>query len=263
MSFQPIIPATGIVGWNFLQATYDKQFETFTQDAVLQRDNEYFLENIGKIETAEDLVKDYRLLNIALGAFGLEEDSYKKALVQKILEDGTTADDALANTMGDDRYVQFSEAFGFGPGETVKTGSLQDMADLIYTNKVQAFEKAVGEQDQDLRVAMYAQHEVLALAEDGTSVDTKWFNVMGQPALQDMFVTALGLPESFGQIDIEQQLDVMKDRAYALFGSDDLSIFSDPDQLKKLTNTFLARAQIADFNASQSSGATALMLLQS
>ena len=80
MSYQPIIPSNGIVGWNFLQATYDKQFETFTKDAVLQRETDYFIENIGNVKSAEDLLSDSRLLTVALDAFGLGEDIYKKGL---------------------------------------------------------------------------------------------------------------------------------------------------------------------------------------
>jgi len=262
MSFQPIIPSNGIVGWNFLQATYDKQFETFTKDAVLQRETDYFIENIGNVKSAEDLVGDTRLLQIALDAFGLGEDVYKKAFVIKVLQDGTAADDALANKLGDDRYVKFSETFGFGPGDTVKTGSAQDMADLIFTNKVQAFEEAVGEQDKSMRVAMYGEREIANLAVDGTSVDTKWFNVMGQPALREMFEVAMGLPESLAKIDLDQQLETFKSKAESVFGTSDISAFEDPELMGKLVITYLARQQIADFSASQSSGATALMLLQ-
>ncbi|WIY26744.1 DUF1217 domain-containing protein [Parasedimentitalea psychrophila] len=263
MSYQPIIPSNGIVGWNFLQATYDKQFETFTKDAVLQRETDYFVENIGNVKSAEDLMADPRLLSVALDAFGLGEDIYKKAYLEKILTDGTAADDALANKLGDDRYVQFSDAFGFGPGDTIKTGSAQEMADLVFTNKVQSFEEAVGEQEASMRIALYGQRELVNLAEDGTSTDTQWFNIMGQSALREMFEVALGLPESLSQIDLDQQLEAFKSRAESIFGTDNVSDFSDPDLMDKLVNTYLAREQLKDFDASQSSGATALMLLQS
>ncbi|MGR3761354.1 DUF1217 domain-containing protein [Roseobacteraceae bacterium NS-SX3] len=263
MTFQPIIPATGIVGWNFLQSTYDKQFETFTKDPVLQRESEYFLEKIGDVKTAEDLLNDYRLLETALGAFGLQEDVSKRALIERVLTEGTTADDALANKLGDDRYKKLSEAFGFGPGQSVMTGDIKAMTDLVYTNQVQEFEAAVGEQDHAMRVAMFGEREVAVLATDGTSVNTKWFNVMGQPALREMFEVALNLPSSLAQIDLDQQLETFKDRAQAVFGSDDIAIFEDPEKMDKLLNTYLAKAQIAEFEASQSSASTALMLLMS
>ncbi|MFW8633972.1 DUF1217 domain-containing protein [Cribrihabitans pelagius] len=262
MSFQPVIPASGIVGWNFLQATYEKQFDAFTEGAVLQRDSDYFLENIGEVKTAEDLVKDHRLLSVALGAFGLSDQLPMKALVQKVLEDGTSADDALANRMGDDRWASFADAFGFGPGDTVLTGSPEAMQDVIHTFKIQSFEEAVGAQQHSMRIAMYGEREVKILAEEDSSIDTKWYNVLGQPALQEMFQVALGLPKSLSGIDIDQQLEVMKERAQRMFGSDDVAIFADPDELQDLVTTYLARSELESFQASQSGASTALTLLR-
>lgn len=263
MSFEPIIPISGIGGWNFLQATYDKQLDSFSKSPVLQRDADYFAENIGNVKTVDDLVNDYRLLSVALGAFGLEDQVDMKALVKKVLQDGTTADDALSSKLGDDRWISFSESFGFGPGETVQTSNAGAMAGLVQTYKVQSFEIAVGEQDNSMRVAMYAQRELQVLAEDDTSVDTKWFNVMGQPAIREMLETALGLPSDMGASDLDTQLVNFKKRSIAMFGTDDISTFSDPDKMERLVNVYLARAEIQEFNASNSAGATALMLLQS
>lgn len=67
MTFQPVIPYGGMAGWAFLQRTQSAQQEAFDDNPVIQRDTEYFLKNIGKISTAEDLVNDRRLLSVALG----------------------------------------------------------------------------------------------------------------------------------------------------------------------------------------------------
>lgn len=261
MLYTPVIPATGIVGWNFLQSTYDRQFDAFTQDPQLERENEYFLENIGNVTTAEDLMKDRRLLQTALNAFGLGDEIYKGALIQRVLEDGTTADDNLASRLGDDRWVKFSESFGFGAGETVQTGSPEAMRDLVFTGEVQAFEEAIGEQDQTMRFALYAQREVPLLAEEDFSTNTKIYNILGSPPMREYFETILNLPSSFGQIDLEQQLELMKDRLSQQFGSDDLSEILATQDIEDLTVTYLARAQIRDYEASQSAGSIALTLL--
>ncbi|MBE1296688.1 MAG: DUF1217 domain-containing protein [Rhodobacteraceae bacterium] len=204
---------------------------------------------------------------MALGAFGLDDQLPMKALVQRVLEDGSSADDALANKLGDDRWVAFTEAFGFGPGETVKTGSAKDMENIVFSNKTQTFEAAVGAQDESMRIALFAQRELVNIAtdvkEDGepTSINTKWYNVIGQPALQKMFQTALNLPDNFIQLDLEQQLDIYKDRAQRFLGTDDLSVYADPEKMDELTTRYLVQAQLADFQSSQSSASTALMLL--
>lgn len=262
MTFQPIIPGAGIAGWRFLQRTYDDQFSAFAKSPQLQRDTEYFKEKIGSIQSAEDLVKDRRLLGVALGAFGLQADIDNKYFIQKILQDGTESDDALSNRLSDKRYKEFSAAFGFGPGETPTTSDPVAMAALSANNGIQAFEVSVGEQDDSMRIALYAQRELVELSKADKSEDAKWFTLMGLPPLRSMFETALGLPKSFGQIDIDQQLEVFQDKVRGYTGNSTVAQFADPEALERITTLYLARSQIASFNATTSPGATALTLLR-
>ncbi|MFC3118688.1 hypothetical protein ACFOHS_12495 [Jhaorihella thermophila] len=67
MSFQPVIPASGLVGWRFLQRTHAAQMQAFTATGLQEREAGYFLEKIGQITNASELVADRRLLSIALG----------------------------------------------------------------------------------------------------------------------------------------------------------------------------------------------------
>jgi len=262
MSFQPVIPGAGLVGWQFLQRTYDSQFEAFNKAPQLDRDISYFAEEIGNVFTAQELVGNRRLLTVALGAFGLSEDINNRYFIQKILEDGTGNSDALANRLSDNRYKRLSDAFGFGPGEIPKTLSSADMSEIVDSYKTQSFEIAVGEQDDTMRIALYAQRELDQLANDTISEDAKWFSIMGLPPLRVMFETTLGLPTSFGQVDIDKQLEIFQERATSVFGQPSVSQFADPKAILKLTNIYLARSQIVPFNASTSSSSTALTLLQ-
>lgn len=263
MSFSPVVPTSGISGWRFLQRTYESQLESFSSSQMRVREHRYFVENIGKITSAEDLVADHRLLSVALNAFGLQEDISNKFFVQKILQDGTNSDDALANRLADARYQKFSKAFGFGPGELRKTGLQTNMAEIVRLSNLEAFEESVGEQDETMRIALYAERELQALANEPIGDDAKWFSVMGLPPLRQMFETALGLPSSFGQIDLDKQLGVFRDKLLAATGSSEVSQFSDRAAIEQLTNRYLARAQINEFNASSSSSSIALALLQS
>jgi len=208
------------------------------------------------------LVGDRRLLGVALGAFGLSDDLENRFFIQKILEDGTRDSGALANRLADNRYKRLSDAFGLGPGEVPKTLSPSGMSDIVDLFKTQSFEISVGEQDDTMRIALFAQRELGRLAGETMSEDAKWFTVMGLPPLRKMLETALGLPTSFGQIDIDRQLEVFRDRASSSFGETSVSQFSDPQALERLTNLYLARSQITSFNAAVSSGSTALTLLQ-
>lgn len=260
--FQPIIPIGGLGGWRFLQATYDRQFEAFTQSAQLQRNTEYFRENIGSIETAEDLVGDRRLLSVALGAFGLQDDINSQFFIRKILEEGSVNEDALAVRFTDPRYKEMSQAFGFGPGEFRKTGEPAFAEAIIDRFEQIEFEVAAGQQNEAMRFALYAEREMGQLAQEDMSNDAKWFTLMGEPPLRNLFEKALNLPSAFGQVDIDQQLGVFKEKAKKEFGSDDLSIFSDPERVQELVTKFIVRDQIAQFNNSFSSNAIALTLLR-
>ncbi|WP_298853601.1 DUF1217 domain-containing protein [uncultured Ruegeria sp.] len=261
MTFQPVIPGGGIVGWRFLQRTYEGQFQIYSSSLVNERETKYFLEEIGKVLSAEQLVSDRRLLQVALGAFGLEGDLDNRFFIQKILEDGTQADDALSNRLADKRYREFSDAFGFGPGAVRKTALVSNMEEIAQTNLTARFEIAVGDSDETMRISLFAQRELSDLANSASSADTKWFDLMGLPPLRSMMETALGLPSSFAKLDIDKQLTEFKDRLFQLTGSDDLAQFSNPDSVEKLTDTYLARSQIAQLQNTISPAQTALILL--
>ena len=260
--FQPIVPISGLGGWRFLQETYDSQFKAFTQNAHIQRDSDYFRENIGNIETAEELVSDHRLLTVALGAFGLHDDINSSFFIRKILEEGTTSDDALANRFSDPRYAEMSQAFGFGPNEQLKVGEATFARAITDRFEQIEFEIAAGEKSEAMRFALYAEREMGGLAESDMSNDAKWFTLMSEAPLRELFEKAFNLPASFGQIDLDQQLGVFKARAKKEFGSDDLTIFKDPEVVQDLITKYVVREQISQFNASYSPNAIALTLLR-
>ncbi len=261
MTFQPVIPTGGLVGWRFLQRTYDAQFQSYSASSVHEREAKYFLDNIGKVRSAEDLVSDRRLLQVALGAFGLQGDLDNRFFIQKILSDGTQAEDALANRLADSRYRDFADAFGLGPGDVRKTGSVADMQKITRDNLVTRFEVSVGEADESMRIALFTQHALSELAAQDGSENRKWFDLMGLPPLRSMMETALGLPAAFAQLDIDKQLEVFRERLMRVTGSSDLSQFTDTEAVEKLTDTYLARSQIAQIRAATSPAQTALILL--
>jgi len=69
------------------------------------------------------------------------------------------------------------------------------------------------------------------------------------------------LPPSFAQLDIDAQLVEFKERLFQLTGSEDLAQFSDQNAIAELTETYLARSQIAQLQNTISPAQTALILL--
>lgn len=246
MSFQPAIPFSGFAGWAFLKRTQAKQQAAYQAAPTARREEAYFRQKIGSVNTAQGLVDDPRLLRVALTAFGLQSDFDSKAFIRKVLSDGTLKEGALANRLSDKRYREFSAAFGFGDFSVPRT-QLSDFADrILEKHRIQGFEAAVGTQNPTLRLALNAEREMPQLAQAGSSDDAKWFTLMGNRPLREMMQTALGLPSSFAALDIDRQLQTFKARSRATFGSDSLSQFSDPASMDRLLRTFILRAEIAE-----------------
>lgn len=261
MTFQPVIPLGGYAGWTFLQRTLDTQKEAFVQTSSFERTTDYFRANISKITTAEELVADRSLLEVALGAFGLDDDINNKAFIQKVLEEGTLAEDSLANRLSDSSYSSLSLEFGFGDLGS-RTG-LSTFADTILNRyEDRQFERAVGDVNNDMRLALNLSTGLEDIFAQDLSEDSQWFAVMGNTPVRTIFETALGFPSSFGAIDIDQQLTAFQDRAQSTFGTDQVSDFADPELQEKLIRLYLVQSQAAAF-ASVSGSSVALSLLQS
>lgn len=260
--FQPILPQSGLNGWRFLSRTYETQRQAFDKSAQISREANYFSEKIGNISTAEELVSDPKLLKVALTAYGLEADLGSKAFVRKVLEDGAIDPAALANKLSDSRYKAFTKAFGFGDFSTPNTKLSTFAETTLEKFRSRAFETAVGEQDQNLRLALNAKRELASIAGGSQSDNTKWYAVLGAPPLREVVEKALGLPESIRSLDLDRQLSDFKDRA-SKFGITSLSDLSDASKLDQVVEAFLVRSEVEAMSAGVSGAQVAVQLLAS
>ncbi|TDX24880.1 DUF1217 domain-containing protein [Rhodovulum visakhapatnamense] len=441
MSFQPVLPLTGYAGWRFLERSMERQQDAFNKSPTTQKELDYFAKNIGKVTSADDLVSDYRLLKVALGAFGLQDEIGNKFFIKKVLTEGVDAEGALANKLADKSYYKLAEAFrfvssgaaaaaakddfandlslkiegagylavttpsgevaytrnaslkrnadgqivtaegytvassrdakllpgagngtdtggketafsgitipdfvetltvndkgevyghfeggrqglllgrliltsfsdedalavlgadtteeikdqnatpadhetayfvvtqesgdpisgraledGFGSfkrGEAVEAQETFDAASITAAFLTRSFEVAVGEQNEDMRLALNIDRELVTLAADDMSEDAKWFSIMGSGPMRSVFDMAFGLPDSFAALDLDRQLDVYKAKAKAMFGDASVSQFSGDEMRDKLIKMYMIRSE-ASTGAGFSSGQIALRLL--
>lgn len=243
-SYQPVLPQSGLAGWTYLQRTLGEQQANFNRTAQMARDVAYFEANIGKATTAEALVKDPTLLRVALGAYGLGAEAPKRAYVQKALAEGTEADDAMANRIVDPKYREMAAAFGFGDAKGAQVDDPDFIRDVVARYRVRQFEEAVGEQDNSLRLALNFDREASRLAGGRGGDAALWFQLLGDTPLRKVMETALGLPASFGKLDVQRQADDMRDRFESRFGGDIRSL-SDPAVRQSVIRKFLTLDQIA------------------
>jgi hypothetical protein len=263
MNFQPVVPIGGIAGWRFIERTAERQQAAFERSPMLQREIDGFREKIADIRTAEDLVADRQLLKVALGAFGLDEEIDKKAFLRKILEEGTESQDALAMRFVDTRYRELSAAFGFGDFGGPWT-FLSGFADrIVQAYKTRQFEIAVGDSNNDMRLALTFRREIATIAEAETGSGTGWFRIMGNRPLREVIEKAYGLPSQFATLDIDRQREDLTERTSSLFGGRNPDVFRDPENVDAVINRFLARRQAESGPTGSTPGMAALSLLQS
>ncbi|WP_378947301.1 DUF1217 domain-containing protein [Paracoccus sp. R86501] len=250
------IGISGVAGWKTLQRTEARQLEVIAQDPVVVRSTTYFKDNIAKAAKAEELVKDYRLLNTALSAFGLEGDIANKAFIQKVLESDTSDESSLVNRLADKRYLKLAEAFGFG-----NQAPAADLAETVSQAFVQReYERRVGESDENMRLALNATRELQTMQGRSSTDKTLWYEVIGNQPLKKVFEGAFGFGSSYGNLPVERQLEEFMDAAERILGSSSFKDITTPEVTDKLMMTFMARSQLTE-SVAQNCYSAALTLL--
>ena len=123
MSFTPYVFGTGVAGWNFLQRTREQQQEVYEKSPVIDRAVQEFTQKITTVQTADQLLDDFSLLTVTLGAFGLDEDISNRAFIKQVLESDLSDDTSFVNRLNDNRYLALATTFGFGGDEGPKLPS--------------------------------------------------------------------------------------------------------------------------------------------
>lgn len=262
MSFQPVLPLSGYAGWRFLARTAETQRELVASAPATRRDTAAFRERIGRTLTADALIGDRALLRVALGAFGFEADLNNRAFLRKVLESPSADPKSLANRLADKRYLDFARAFGFAEPGGPFTRRAGFGERIVAAYQTRQFEIAVGQKDEAMRLALTAERELAGLADRRAPADALWFSVMGNPPLRQVFETALGLPRSFGALDIDRQLATFRDKLDRAVGDGEIAQFADPRRREDLVRLFLLRSETQSA-PSATAAATALSLVRS
>lgn len=262
MSFVPALPLSGLGGWRLLERTEENQRAAFANDPAMVREIDYFRENIAKVTSAEELVADYRLLKIALGAFGLDDDSGKQAFIQKVLESDPLDTTSFANRLVDSRYQKLASAFGFGGVTGSKTDWSNFAEKIVEPYKSRQFDIAVGVSDDSMRLALNFRRDIPTHADGVASENAAWFAIMGDPPVRAVLEAAFNLDSSVGALDIDQQLTIFKEGAQKLFGDSDPTLFTDPENVDLAIRRFLLRREIEGGPSASTPGFAALSLLQ-
>ena len=240
----PVLPVGGLAGWNFLSRTIESQKDAAAAAPATQRDIAYFRERIGSVTEAAEIVEDFTMMKVSLAAFGLQDDQANRFFIRKVLEEGTEEPRSLANRLSDPRYKAMSEAFGFANPDGPRTQEAGFADRILSAYRDQTFEVAVGNIDQDMRLALGLSRELDRIVDSFKSDDARWFGVVGAPPVRAVFEKALGFPDSFDALDIDQQVSMFRARSEAVFGVAEISEFAMPETRDALRDRFLLMSQI-------------------
>jgi hypothetical protein len=172
-------------------------FRVYTQDlprslsvtasrSDVARDTKYYQDNIGKITSVDQFLKDRRLFSIAMKAHGLDDMTFATAFMRKVLESDLSDTKSFANKLADTRYADFAKEFNLTSTGAVNANltyaqddvQLDDTTELYSEHRVKQGVAAATE-------AQYYQAKMPIL----TSVD----DLVSDPRLFSFALTAAGI----------------------------------------------------------------------
>jgi len=206
-----------------VEKTFDRRVDALKKEGPIQRESQYFRENIGKVSSAEEFVADERLYRFALTAFDLESQIFARGLVKKVLEEGIQDPKALANQLVDRKWNTLARAFAFAEVGDFNTNNADFVEGVIDRYERVELEERLGEDNIGVRLAVYADRKLPGA--------TSWFSVLGDRALREVVFTALDLPDAVATQNPDRLNELLTERF-------DIEKFSDPAELEKFLQRF-------------------------
>lgn len=249
------IGMSGLAGWRVLQRIETRQVETTARDPVIQRATTYFRDTLTKDITSEELVGDYKMLQVALGAFGLDDDIASKAFIRKVLESDPGDKTSLVNRLSDKRYLKLAQAFQSLDNDPTATGEV--MTQSYVRNQ---FQKRVGEGDESYRLALNARSELKDFAIRSSSDKTMWYEVLGNEPMRKVFEGAFGFGRGIANLSVDRQAEEFMAASERVLGSSSFARIGTEETVDKLITRYLALSQIQATSSSNRYSAALTLL---
>lgn len=210
--------------YSMLSRDMDKTLERTANDPMNARETKYYLDNIREIGTIEEFLADDRIFNYAMKSMGMEDMSYAKGLMRKVLEEGISDPDSYANSLVDPRYKEFAEIFDFNSFGSAATSFKKTQEGTAERYVQHSLEVQEGSENNGIRLALYFERKI-------TEIDSA-FEILGDQALYEVVRTVIGMPDEMVGTDIDRQAAYI-DRKLKL---EDLK---EPEKLDKFIRKFV------------------------
>ena len=243
---------------------YDRFLKTERSDPINVRRSQNYLKEVSKAKTIDEFIDNPRLYNYAMEAFGLEEMTFARGLMRKILQEGLqnrvdvegkTVRLTLANRLRDPRYLEFARAFDFaqyGPATTARPETGQAVVDKFHNYQV---EVGQGEENEAVRLALYFKRRAPTIKNG--------YELLNDDALREVARTLARLPkEIFANYadSVDRIADIFDKRVLTSDGGDPPRLdIKDPEKLEKMMRRF---AVLWDLDNGSPAPATAVPNIQ-
>jgi hypothetical protein len=238
---------TTLADYTRIASDLTRSLDTVATQPQVSRETEYYLAHIENVKSVDDFLADRRLFAYAMKAFGLGDLTYAKALMRKVLVEGIDKTDSLANTLTDQRYRDFAEAFNFaryGDTTTIFDRTRQGTVDRYVR---QTLEEDAGAQNEGVRLALYFARKAPEI--------TSPYDILADVALLKVVQTALGISPATAALNIDKQAEMFAERLEI----DDLQ---DPDKVATFLKRFASLWDLNNGSSSGSSGASSVLFAQ-
>ncbi len=212
-------------------------------------ESEYYNQQIDTITSVDELLEDTRVVAYIKKAFGFEKESISDQTLRQILTSDPFDSKSFVNKGANTKYRDMAAAFNFGAdgkAQRIALGEAQDKDERIRTQDMyirQTMEEQAGSQNEGVRLALYFQRKASSIVSP--------YSILADKALLQVVLTALALPDSIAQAEVDTQAKAISKRL-------DVADFKDPAKVEKFLARFTA---LYDVNNQQTSSSPASILL--
>ncbi len=225
--------------YNQLETILPKRTALFQKNKGNLKALESIGEGLKKIESVDDFIKDRRLFETVLTAYGLEDEINKVGLIKRILTDDQADPKALVNVIADDRYRELAVDLQLGTGVAIAKAdsTIKKIEDRFIEVGVQ---KDLNKIAPGIRQAIVFKET----AEKGSIKNT--FDLIANPVAKEVVFGAMGLPDSLNAANADALAKTFETRV-------DVERLSDPKYLDTLIKQYLVSADLENSEAQVSS----------
>lgn len=211
----------------------NRALTTTADKPEVKRETKFYLDNIGKIKTADAFVKNDRLFRYAMKAFGMDDMAYAKAMVRKALLEGVEDKNAFANKLVDTRLKEFVSVFNFARHGEYTTTFADTKQGTVDKYVRQTLEITAGEQNEGVRLALYFERKA--------STITDAYSILADKNLLRIVQTAFDIPATSSAQDIDKQASLIESKL-------NISDLANPSKLKSFLNRFTVKWELSNLS---------------